>query len=171
MAAAFGTGPSSTYSFLLFAAQAGGFAANVWGRKKQERYTNWGAQMERNELSLQLQKEQLASTEEAIANTERLGEVLATQRAIFASRGVQSGQGSARALATKQIGTYNADERARQLSMSFRKHQIESTNRISKMNQSARRAERKTANFMEGINLMNFNGAFGDMLNKPGSKL
>jgi hypothetical protein len=157
--------------FILFAAQAAGFAVNLWGKKKQERYTNMGAEIERNELNLQLQREQLASTEEAIANTERLAEVMATQRAIFASRGVQSGQGSARALATKTIGVYNADERARQLSMGFRKHQIESTQRISKINQSARRAERKTASFMEGINLMNFNTAFGDMLNKPGSKL
>jgi hypothetical protein len=157
--------------FLLLAAQAAGIGLDMYQQRRQERYANKGADIEINELGLQMEKEQLASSEEALANTERLREVMASQRALYAARGQKVGQGSPVAIAQRDINTFSVDERARQLSMSFRKHQIESKQRLIGLEKKARKSERKTKQFMSGLNLLNFNSLLGPMLNSKGDKL
>ncbi|HHT9129275.1 MAG TPA: hypothetical protein ACFYEC_00230 [Candidatus Brocadiaceae bacterium] len=160
-----------SFQFLLLGAQAAGIGLNMYQRRKEQRYQNVGADIEIQDLGLQMQKEQLASTEEAVANMERLRETLATQRAIYASRGQKVGQGSPVAIAQGQIRAQGYDERARQLSMGFRKYELESKQRLIGLNKQARRSERRTKDFMQGLNLLNFNSMFGGALNTPGESL
>jgi len=146
-----------SFAFMLLAAQAAGYAASVYGRKQEERYRRMGENLDRQERELQMSQEALASTEQAEANTERLREVMASSRALNAARGIQSGQGSNLALAERNVRTYNADERARQLSLSFRKHQMESYNRLYSLNQAGRNVKRRADRFVQGMNLLSYN--------------
>jgi hypothetical protein len=143
--------------YMLLAGQAVGYAASIYGKKQEERYTRAGEQLDRQERQLQMEQEQLASQEQSLYSSERLREVMSSQRALAAARGVQSGQGSNMALAQRDIRTYNADERARQLSMSFRKHQMDSYNRLYSLNQAGRNVGRRADRFVQGMNLLNYN--------------
>ena len=147
------------FPFLLLGAQAAGIGFNIWQNKRQSRYEAMGAQIEQQEMQLQMQQEALASTQQSLANTEQLRDVLATQRAIFASRGTSSraaftaGQTSLRA--------YNADEQARELSLTFRKHQTETAQRLKSLNLYAGKQKRKADLFGQSLSLLNFNGLGG----------
>ena len=160
-----------SFNFLLLGAQAAGIGLNMYQRRKEQRYQNMGADIEIQDLGLQLQKEQLASSEEAVANMERLRDTLATQRAIYAARGQKVGQGSPVSLMQGQIRAQSYDERARQLSMGFRKYELESKQRLIGLNKTARKSERRTKDFMQGLNLLNFNSIIGGALNTPGESL
>lgn len=144
-------------AYLLLAAQAAGYATSIYANKRAERYTRLGEQLDRQERELQMQQEALASQEQAVVSSEKLREVMASQRAINAARGVQSGQGSNLAIANRSLNLYNADERARQLSMSFRKHQMDSYNRLYNINAAGRNVKRRADRFTQGINLLSTN--------------
>lgn len=144
-------------AYILLAAQAAGYATSIYGEKKVERYRRTGEQIDRQERELQMQQEVLASSEQALQNSERLREVMASQRALAAARGVQSGQGSNLAIANRSVSLYNADERARQLSMSFRKHQLDSLNRLYSLNSAGRNVKRRADRFVQGMNLLSTN--------------
>jgi hypothetical protein len=173
------------FNFLLLGAQAAGIGLNMYQRRREARYqnkaddlSNQGADIDIQNLGLQFEKEQLASTEEAVNNMDRLRDTLATQRAIFASRGQKAGQGSAQTIGQGQIRAQGYDERARQLSLGFRKYELESQKRLIGLgktargiNKTARRSERRTQNFMQGLNLLNFNSIIGNSLNPDGGKL
>ena len=144
-------------AYILLAAQAAGYATSVYGQKRAEKYTRAGDQLDRQERELQMQQEALASSEQALQSSERLREVMASQRALAAARGVQSGQGSNLAIANRSLSVYNADERARQLSMSFRKHQMESYDRLYSLNAGGRNVKRRADRFVQGMNLLSTN--------------
>lgn len=115
------------FPFMLLATQAAGIGMNLYARNKAKKYeemgmqySRMGAQLEANEMGLRMEQEVLASKEQSLISTENLREVLASQRAIFASRGTKAGQGSAHGVQEKSIRTYNADERARKLSLDFK---------------------------------------------------
>ena len=144
-------------AYMLLAAQAAGYAASIYGRKQQERYTRMGENLDRQERELQMQQESIASSEQSLYSSEKLRDVLASQRAIAASRGVQAGQGSNLAISEQSKRLQGADERARQLSQSFRKHQMESYNRLHSLNQAGRNVKRRADRFSQGINLLSFN--------------
>jgi len=148
---------------MLLAAQAGGYASSLYARKQQERIARKGDEMDRQQLQLQLQQEQLASTEQSFYNTEKLRDVMATQRALFAARGQQAGQGSNFMIGQASQRAYNAEESARQLSMSFRKHQLESKQRLIGLNRTARNAERRAKDIGEAWDMLSY-GALSEFL-------
>lgn len=155
-------------AYILLAAQAAGYATSIYGQKQQERYTRAGEQLDKQERQLQMQQEALAASEQSAYSSERLREVMASQRALNAARGVQSGQGSNLALSEQNIRLQNADERARQLSQSFRKHQMESYDRLYSLNQSGRNVKRRADRFVQGMNLMSFNPLSQKLFDKIG---
>lgn len=159
------------FPMLLLAAQAAGYGINLYQRHQEENFANMGAEMDRQQLSLQIEKEALVNSEETLASTERLRETLATQRAIFAARGISAGAGSSLAIAQRSIRTAGADERARRLSMGFRKHQMESQQRLLGIGRAARRQKRQTEDFMGGLNLLNFTNALSPTLTGGNSRL
>ena len=144
-------------AYILLAAQAAGYATSIYGQKKAERYTRLGEELDKQERQLQMQQEQLAGQEQSLYSSEKLRDVMASQRALAAARGVQSGQGSNLALSEQSQRLHGADERARQLSQSFRKHQLESYDRLYKLNSSGRNVKRRADRFVQGMNLLSYN--------------
>lgn len=144
-------------AYILLAAQASGYAASLYANKRAERYTRVGEQLDRQERELSMQQEALASNEQSLYSSERLREVMSSQRALAAARGVQSGQGSNLALSEQAQRLHGADERARQLSMSFRKHQLDSYNRLYSLNSAGRNVKRRADRFVQGMNLLSYN--------------
>lgn len=144
-------------AYILLAGQAAGYASSIYGKKRAERYTRMGEELDRQQRELTMQQETLASTEQAVLSSERLREVMATQRAIAGARGVQAGQGSNLAISEQSQRLQAADERARQLSLSFRKQQMDSYNRLYKLNAGGRNATRRADRFLQGMNLLSFN--------------
>ncbi len=140
--------------FMLMAAQAAGYATSIYSRKAQEKMARYGDELDRGQMRLQMESEQLASTEQALYNTERLRDVLATQRALAASRGQQSGQGSNLMVAQASQRAYNADENARRISMSFRKNQFESMQRLMGIKAVGRNSLRRSQNIQQGFNML-----------------
>ncbi len=94
-----------------------------------------GAALERAELDLRMEEELTASMEQAAASSEALNEVLASQKALFASRGQKSDAGTALAIKNKSIQNYLADERSRELGLQFKKYNIENKKQVSKLNE------------------------------------
>lgn len=150
-------------AYILLAAQAAGYATSIYGEKQQERYTRIGDKLDRQERGLQMQQEVLASSEQSLYSLERLREVMASQRALAAARGVQAGQGSNLAMSQQSQRLQAADERARQLSLSFRKHQMESYNRLYSLNAAGRNVKRRSDRLVQGMNLLSTSG-LSDML-------
>ncbi len=148
---------------MLLAAQAAGYATSLYARKQQERISRRGDEIDRQQLQLQMAQEQLAGTEQAYYSTEKLRDVMATQRALYASRGQQSGQGSAFMVGQASQRSYNAEENARQISMSFRKHQIESMQRLVGLNRTARNAGRQAKNMGQAWDMLSY-GALATFL-------
>ena len=144
-------------AYILLAAQAAGYATSIYGQKKAERYTRLGEELDKQERQLQMQQEQLAGQEQSLYSSEKLRDVMASQRALAAARGVQSGQGSNLALSEQAQRLHGADERARQLSMSFRKHQLDSYNRLYSLNSAGRNVKRRADRFVQGMNLLSYN--------------
>ncbi len=149
------------YNYMLMGAMAAGHGLDIYQGRRQERYTRMGEELERDEMRLQMQQEQLASSEQSLFQGEQLREIMATQRALAASRGQLSGAGSNLAISQSSVRAFNADEHARELSQSFRKHQYESAQRLQGINRVARNQERRFGNIAKGINLASTNEMFG----------
>jgi len=96
-----------------------------------------GGQMERSQLDLRLQEEQLAFTEQSIQDAQSLRETLASQNAFFAFRGQMAGAGSAQAISQDAIYKYGYDQTARQMSFNFLKTNINTAKELSFFNQAA----------------------------------
>ncbi len=152
-----------SYQFMMMGAQAAGVALEIYQGKRRERYTRMGEELERNEMRLQMQQEQLASSEQSLFASEQLRDILATQRALAASRGQISGAGSNLANAQSSIRAFNADEHARELSQTFRKHQFESAERLQNINRIARNQERRFGNIAKGVSLISGNQGYSGM--------
>jgi hypothetical protein len=160
------------YEFMLLGAQAAGFGMNIFASKAQSRLQKIGNDIDARETQLQMQQESLASTEQSLFNSERLRETLAFQRAIYASRGQSAAQGSAVSNTNSSVRAFNADERAREISLGFRKHQLASGQRLRNIGLQSDRLGRKAKLFEQGVNLLSFNnGQLGNMLNGSGSKI
>ncbi len=120
-----------------------------------------GSQLDLQEMDLRMQQESLAVNEEALADSERLGEVLSSQRAYLAARGTSSGAGSALTVANKSVNLANADERARRMSQDFRKLQHENQISLMKIRQYGQGVERENNKINQ----------FGNQLNKANNLL
>ena len=143
--------------YLLLAAQAAGIGMNLYAQRRAEKFTRIGEELEKQQLQLRMSEEQLAYTQKSLYGVEQLREVLASQRAIMAARGQAPGLGSAKALETRSVNVFNADERARQLSQTFRKNQLDSQMSLYNINRSTRKAQRKMNSVMQGLNMFSFN--------------
>jgi len=155
---------------MLLGAMAAGHGLDVYQSKRKERYTRMGEDLERREMQLQMQQEQLASSEQSLFQSEQLREVLATQRVLAASRGQMSGAGSNLAVSQSSIRAFNADEHARELSQSFRKHQFESSQRLQGLNRTARNQERRFSNIAKGVNLLSVNELYSNKSSMKNAK-
>ena len=131
-----------SYDMILLSAQACGLAANLWQTSRENKYDLQGTQQQQQQLELRMKQEQLASTQESMANIARLRDVMSTQRAIFAARGQSSNQGTGFFLGQKAIGAFNADEEARELSLGFRQYYNKATQQLMGLEYGGRKTKR-----------------------------
>lgn len=82
-------------------------------------YVNQGAELDQKMLDVQMQQTRLASTEQSLINNENLRYNLSSQRALFAARGQQLGQGPASAAAQASIRAHGREETARRLNLGY----------------------------------------------------
>lgn len=123
--------------YLLLAAQAGktlyGLSRSRRGEREamdeygraisaldtQSQYVNQGAELDQKMLDVQMQQTRLASTEQSLRNTEQLRYNLSSQRALFAARGQNPGQGGANIAAQTSLRGYGREETARRLNLGY----------------------------------------------------
>jgi len=165
------------FPFILLAVQAAGLAANIWQAKKANKLDKQGLQfsmqglkMQQRELDLKMQQEQLASSQESLYNTDRLRDIMSTQRAIFAARGQSSAQGSNFFIGQNSINLFNEDENARKLAMGFKQHYTNINKTLLSMegsrmelDVSTRKSERYGKLISQATNMFSSNslGSFG----------
>lgn len=146
---------------LILGAQAAGIAFDAYGRHKQhqankkdyraaERAYNENignlfqmAAIEVKQLDIQMQEDQLVSTEESLMASQGLREILATQRAVIAARGQAAGAGTARVLSQPTVQKFNMDEFARSVNKSFRVYQSKSLQNLTMLNAQNRQSDMK----------------------------
>jgi hypothetical protein len=145
--------------FLLLAAQAGQTAYGLSQSRRAERrargdigaeqasidqtiqglntsasYVNMGADVDQQMLDLQMQQSRLATTEKALYNNENLRQTLSSQRALFAARGQNIGQGTARTAGTLAEHAHGREETARRLNQSFNELTIKGHKALTEIN-------------------------------------
>jgi hypothetical protein len=123
--------------YLLMAAQAGKMLYGLNRSRRAERetmqefgraeshlneqgaYVNQGAELDQKMLDVQMQQTRLASTEQSLVNTEQLRYNLSSQRALFAARGQNPGQGPAQAATQASLRGFGREETARRLNLGY----------------------------------------------------
>jgi hypothetical protein len=116
-----------------------------------------GEELEKQQIQMRMEEEQLASSQESLFNIKRLKEVMSTQRAIFSARGQMAGVGTAGAITAQSENAFNADERARNLSLSFRQNQLKSQMSLYGIKREARASQRTMGYLQQGFNMFSFN--------------
>jgi hypothetical protein len=156
--------------YMLMGAQAAGLITNIYGMSEANKMNKLGTQLDQQALGLQMEQERLASTEQALANTENLRSILSTQRALMASRNQMPGVGSAGASEQKAIRNYNADESARNLNMVFRQAHLTGQSRLLDIKRFGAKAERGAALAAGSFNNISFNTLLGKYANQTQKK-
>lgn len=101
----------------LLGMQALGQAADVYGTQQQIRIGRAGAAVDAANIETQLERERLATDMSTLFALQNLRKTMATQQAIFASRGTKIGVGSAGHIAEKSQRNFTADERVRRMNL------------------------------------------------------
>lgn len=149
------------FPYLLLAAQAAGVGLNLYANKQQSKIEGLGYQLEEGQLNVRMQQELLVASQQQLSDLNRLQENMATQRAVFAARGTNPGQGSARTIMEASSKAYQEDERARKLNTDFRKNYIESLKRIQRIEHAGLKSNRAAKQLQSGLNMFSFNEIFG----------
>ena len=155
-----------SYQYLLMGAQAAGYATSIWGTTQANKMLGIGAQLDKEALDLRMQQNTLASTEQAIANQERLREAVGLQAAIFAARGQQGGTGTAGALQTKTLTEFGREERARQLNLLFSNNNIKGQKAAIGMQVAGQKAQNWGGLMNAGLQGISFNRVLGKLNDK-----
>lgn len=145
--------------YLLLAAQAGKTlyglsrgrraereAMDEYGRAQshlnlQASYVNQGAELEQKMLDVQMQQTRLASTEQSLINTEQLRYNLSSQRALFAARGQNPGQGTAQVATQASLKGYGREETARRLNLGYAELTNKGNKALTEINRGYQLAE------------------------------
>ena len=115
---------------ILLAAQVFGYAGNLYSSHKQSQNINRTAELDQQALGLQMQQQTLQATQESIAATDRLQEVLASQRAIAGARGA----GVSAAEINKSAREYGREEQNRALATNYSQHQTKAQQTLLSLN-------------------------------------
>lgn len=100
----------------------------------RESYINQSADMDQRMLNIQLEQSRLSSVESSLRNTENLRQTLSAQRAIFAARGQNIGQGPAAIAGQTSLHAYGRDEQANRLNTGFRELAIKGHQALTEIN-------------------------------------
>lgn len=138
-----------SFPFFVMSAQASGIADDLWAAAKRNksqifkgagtvaglygassasRLTDIGTRMDQQALESQRLQQQLVSSEQSLEAARNLNQTLSLQRAMMGATGDMGPQGGA--ITNASQAAFNADERARQLSLTFGQAQIENQKRL-----------------------------------------
>lgn len=151
------------FPYLLLAAQAAGVASSIYGNEQQNRIGKYGARLDQQSMQLRMEQETLAATQETLQDLTNLRETLASQRAIFAARGQNPGQGTAKAIENKSISAFGAEQQARDINKTFRKSYLESMGRLKRVESEGLRAARGVQLLGQSLNMVDFGSLYGGM--------
>lgn len=126
---------------ILLAAQAAGIAMDMYASKKAAKSQKQGFLMDQQNAETKISQLQLQSTEDAIFGLDQLRQNLSTQRAISGARGQSSGMGSAHGASMASQRAYNADERAREMSLRFKTFDVRQDVGASRIAMQAQRRQ------------------------------
>jgi hypothetical protein len=149
------------FPYLLLATQAAGIGLNLYANKQQNKIEGLGYKLEEGQLNLRMQQELLVASQQQLGDLTRLQENMATQRAVFAARGTNAGQGSARTIMEASGRAYREDERARKLNTDFRRNYIDSLKRLQRIEHAGLKSNRAAKQLQSGLNMFSFNEIFG----------
>ncbi len=160
------------FPYLLLAAQAAGVGLNLYANRQQNKIEGLGYNIDEGQLNTRMQQELLVASQQQLSELGNLEETLATQRAMFAARGTNAGQGTARTIMEASSKAYQEDQRARNLNTDFRKNYIESLKRLQRIERAGLKSTRGAQLAQFGLNMFSFNEVFGGnkMPEKPISK-
>lgn len=148
---------SPTFGAILLGAQAAGIGANIYSSRQQARAERAGADIDEGNMKLRMQQEQIAFSQQNIADLTNLRETLAAQRAATSARGQLPGAGSVLAVTNKSIANFNADRSARALNVSFREDYMKGMMGLSRAALGASKAQRGGNLMAQGANMFSVN--------------
>lgn len=160
------------FPYLLLAAQAAGVGLNLYASRQQNKLEGLGYKIDAGNINMRMQQELLMASQQQLSDLGNLEETLASQRAVFAARGTQAGQGSARTIMEASKKAYAEDERARRLNTDFRRNYMDSLKRLQRIERAGLKSTRAAQMAVSGLNMFSFNEVFGGnkMPEKPTSK-
>lgn len=117
-------------SSILLAAQVFGYAGNLYSSARQTQSIKQMSQLDQAAIGIKMQQETLQATQESIASTERLQEVLSSQRAIAGARGGAVSP----AQVNKAVRAQGTEEANRALSKDYNIYQARAQQTLLKLN-------------------------------------
>jgi len=161
---------SFSYEMLLKGVSASdgrnaGLGMNLLGTYLADQANRWGTRSEQNQLELAMQQNALASTQQAIANEERLHYTLGMQRAIAASRGQELGQGSVRASQQYSLREAATEERNRESTLTSAKAQTKQMKSALGIQRAAKSQSAWGGLLKSATETISLNQMMGDYLN------
>ncbi len=166
---------------MLLAAQASGIAGDLWKSTKENKYgllntassaagflqtrsanrmVDLGTELDKQRLDIARLQGEVASSEQTLESTKQLNQVMAMQRAIAGVNGSNAGP-----IGNLSLGNYQADERARNLSLKFNADTIANQQRILALNATVQKASNYSNQFSETAK--NLGGLFDAMDKLP----
>jgi hypothetical protein len=115
--------------------QAAGAIADIAGTKKQIKQGKAGTALELAQIENRLEQERAASAQSSLDAMISLRSNLATQQAIFASRGTRGTAGTAASLASASVRNFSSDERTRRMNLLSREADLRATKTLTGMHQ------------------------------------
>lgn len=104
--------------------QAAGAIGDMIGTRNQAKVGRRALDIELGQIETRLAEERLAATYSAIDSMKALRMTLASQRALNAARGTDSGAGTAFAIGAKSVADQAADERVRRMNLLSRENTL-----------------------------------------------
>lgn len=152
------------YQSMLLGAQAAGIGADLYSAYSKKKIADAGLELEKGDINIRKGQEELSYAEANLASLQELQEVMATQRAIMGARGQNPGVGSSLASANKSERAHGADQRARELSKTFRQSQLDGMSRLLNIKKAGNRAAFGGSLIESSLNSLSLNKTIGEFI-------
>lgn len=110
--------------YLMLAMQAAGMITDYLGTKNQTEMMNMGLKVQQAGIDANIEQSRLETADASLQGMKNLRQTLGSQIAVMAARGTATNAGSAALALNQSQGTFNSDERVRQLNQLGRENQL-----------------------------------------------
>lgn len=126
---------------LLLAMQAAGMVTDYLGTKNQQKFADYGANVQRAGIDAQIEQTRLEAEDASLQGLKQLRSTMGSQIAIMAARGTSTAGGNAFSILNEDVSNFNADERTRRINLLGRKNELKGQKTISILQQSGERSK------------------------------